>query len=228
MNPSAASATGTQTEQAPYRAAFERLESGLNGLHGSFFHERRQKSQKALEKLGLPTRKTEDWKYTPTGELGRLDLEPAAKANPGDLPALPGWIEGLDAYRMVFANGHWVEAQSLLPEQSGVQVELLSGAMHRDAEAVATWFDSLPRLDSMPFAALNSALYADGVCIRVDRGVVVDKPIVVIDWTQDLGHRGLVLPRHMIVAESGSQVRVLHAPLNADQHVDGASESAAL
>lgn len=191
------------------------MESGLNGLHGSFFHERRIKSQQALEALGLPTRKTEDWKYTPTGQMGRLDLVPAAAASgiESDLPDLPAWVEQMDAYRMVFANGRLLEAQSILPEQKGVQVEALSQAMHRDAEAVATWFDSLPQLDHMPFAALNSALYSDGFCIRLDAGVLLDKPIVVVDATINLGQNGLVLPRHLILAEAGSAVRVLHVPL---------------
>lgn len=199
----------------------------MNGLEGSFFHERRQQGQQALEQLGLPGRKTEDWKYTPTGELGRLDLEPANAVAEAQLPALPAWVQGMDAYRMVFANGRFVEALSVLPQQSGVQAEAVSSAMERDADAVATWFDSLTRLEAMPYAALNSALYQDGAYIRVDRGVAVDKPVVLLDYCAGLGEQGLVLPRHLLVAEAGSSLRVLHVPMQDEgiQRLNGVVEA---
>lgn len=198
----------TAAAPATYRDAFEALESGLNGLKGSFYHERRLAAWQAFERLGLPGRKVEDWKYTPLGAFAG-PLRPAGEhAGAAVLP-----VAGLEAWRVVFVNGRFDAGRSELPPDGGLSVAPLSQAIHADPDGVATWFDDLSRTDRMPFAALNSALYGDGACIRVARGTTVDRPVLIVDECAGLQADEAVFPRHLIVAERGASVRVLHAAL---------------
>jgi len=69
----------------------------------------RQEALSLFKKVGLPSRRDEDWKYTDASRLADLlEIgEVSADINSQDL----GMVD-LDAYRMVFANGVFDATQS--------------------------------------------------------------------------------------------------------------------
>ena len=203
----------------PFRELFDRLSASAEGHQApsdqaSFYRERREAALDALERLGVPTRRHEDWRYTPLGELGETiwhPASPAASAAPRDA-VLEDWE---DINRLVFVNGVYDAAASNVPDEKSLRVETLQAAKAKDPDDLATWFDDLARTDSMAFSAMNSAFYQDGVCIRVPAGKRVLRPVLILDLTDGLAEEEVIYPRHLLIAETGSDLRVVHIPRGA-------------
>lgn len=133
-----------------------------------------------LNLLGFPKPREEDWKYTNinsfldqarqinvNGQLSDAQL----KASEQCLAEYQ--IEGLDAYRMVFVNGHFQASLSsdLPTEISVVNIEQLTrGEQTLELQLVA---DS----EKGGWAALNSAMFLSGFAINVPDDVKLEKAI---------------------------------------------------
>ena len=96
--------TSAPNDIAGYRDALEAFLVGRD--EPAWFTARRRAALDAFEARGLPTRKDEDWKYTPIGRFGRTVFEPA-----GELRADPALVAAskLDnaAATLVFVAGRY-------------------------------------------------------------------------------------------------------------------------
>ncbi len=141
-----------------------------------WLHELRQSGREAFSIAGVPTAKTEAWKYTKPRELNADDFVAAQPANPGNWEAdLP-----FDCYKIRFENGFFSPAGSDLPQ--GVEVvPLIEAALFRPE--VRKYLGALADVKAHPFAALNQAYLNEGVYIKVDSNVELKKPIALISHT---------------------------------------------
>ncbi|MBI1192701.1 MAG: Fe-S cluster assembly protein SufD [Bacteroidetes bacterium] len=200
-----------------------------------FFQERRDLALAAFERQGFPDRRHEEWKYTPVSRLTRRALRvfsPAAPAASGasTAPAESArpsksttqsstwskWLPDFDANRLVFVNGMFDRQASQILDQGAFSIGSLAQAMVEQPDTVATWFDALAAPDWSAFAQLNTALHQDGAWIHVQPGVAVPHPILILDIAENLQADEVLFPRHLLVAEQGSSVRVLHHSLKAE------------
>ena len=154
----------------------------------------RQKGAVAFEQLGLPTAKTEAWKYTKLRMLNADDFE---FPSPEEQTCHCGChhhegedehchCEGHDCtchvdfpfegYVVRFKNGAFVAPHPKLPE--GVEVMTLMEAAHLE-EDVKAKLGKLIELDNYPFAALNTAYLEEGLFINIRKGVKLDKPLII-------------------------------------------------
>ena len=141
-----------------------------------WLHELRQSGREAFSIAGVPTAKTEAWKYTKPRELNADDFVAAQPANPGNWEAaLP-----FDCYKIRFENGFFSPAGSDLPQ--GVEVVPLIEAALFGPE-VRKYLGALADIKEHPFAALNQAYLNEGVYIKVDSNVELKKPIALISHT---------------------------------------------
>ncbi|MDQ7002109.1 MAG: Fe-S cluster assembly protein SufD, partial [Ghiorsea sp.] len=92
-------------------------------------------------------------------------------------------ITGLDAYRMVFINGMFTEAESDLPE--GVSIlslaELEKNSVDEDAEGIAKLFTvdtQAPLING--FNAFNAAKASDGAVIMLADHAMLTKPLYIL------------------------------------------------
>jgi len=188
-----------------------------------FFQERRALSMAAFERQGFPGRRHEDWKYTPVSRLTRQPLQallpgaddqtsqPAHKAQyPVESAAWTNWLPDFAANRLVFVNGTFDPQASRIVDQGAFTIGSLAQAMLEQPDVVATWFDALQTPEWSAFAQLNTALHLDGAWIHVQPGATVPHPIVILDIAQDLQADEVLFPRHLLVAENGSSLRVVH------------------
>ncbi len=195
-----------------FAQAFEALDGhALNGTN-SRLQRRRHASIAQVQALGLPTRRSEDWKYTRIERA--LDHPFALAAGPwnGTLDAADldaARVPGLDAHTVVLVNGSFQEGHSrlgALPE--GVIVMGLRTALAEHADLVDAHLDTYTRGDSEVFTALNTAFLTDGLFVYVPKGAALEKPIHLIhvfDAPRDV----LVQPRVLVVAEENAQVTVV-------------------
>jgi Fe-S cluster assembly protein SufD len=177
----------------------------------------RTRGRASFATLGLPSRRQEEWRFTGLkGIEGEVFELPAAVAPRIDVTP---WRVS-DAHLLVFVDGIFAPDVSELGDlPDGVVVSNLVLGATSGSEAVAQHLGSLAPLEEHPFAALNTALIADGAFIHVPTGMELERPIQIV-FVSGSGERAtLSAPRILIVAEAGSRATVV------EQHIGDGSSS---
>ena len=159
---------------------------------------------------GLPHPKIEAWKYTRLDGLTRTAFE-AGVAPPGGVTVPDGRVAGLaEAHRLVFVNGRYS------PELSdgglagdGIEIATL-GVPEAAPEWVAERMGRVLDLDGMPLAALNMALWRDGVAIKLADGVQLQKPLHLI-FLAAASTPAMFQARHLLIAGRDSRATVVES-----------------
>jgi len=150
-------------------------------------------------RLGVPSKRAEDWKYTDLSRLTAVLGESWWLARPqqimtGDIDS----IDDLDAYRLVFVAGQFQPEQSNIP--AGVQLLPLSDFLANDADdrghCLFKLDENAPLFSGL--LAANTAFASDGLCACIGDGVQLDKPLYVIHVGNSTAHvlNGLMLGRN--------------------------------
>lgn len=202
------------TAAANFVKAFETAGRELPGAEG-WLARRREQAIKAFADSGLPHRRLEDWKYTDLRQaLGRAAFAPAPRHQGAVvLPETHAAVAfaPLDAHRIVFVNGRLHETLSQaarLPK--GVE-------LHRLADVVGEhWAKALidRRMDEARQAEniveLNTALMADGMALRIRKGVALDKPLHLVFVAAEAGASHT---RNLVLLEEGAEATILESHL---------------
>lgn len=205
--------TKTAHQRETYLAAFDRLEPHPNG--GAWVHRIRKEAIARFADLGFPTSRQEAWRHTSVSPIARVPFEPATerpadRVVPRDLAALTSGAPGV--CRLALVNGRidsGLTDLDRLPE--GVQLAGLGEAIGRHADLVEPHLARHLPQDGQAFAALNTAFLHDGAFLRVPEGMHVEEPIFIVFVTA-VGERPMVTyPRVLVLAEPGSQVRIVEA-----------------
>jgi Fe-S cluster assembly protein SufD len=187
------------------------LESAANLPAPKLLQELRQRGREGFAALGLPNRRQEEWRFT---RLKGIEDEIFA---PPDVVAasidISPWRVS-DAHLLVFVDGIFspdVSDVSDLPD--GVVVSNLVLATASESGAVSKHLGSLASLERHPFAALNTALVADGAFIHLPAGVELERPIHLVFVSGSEGRSTVSAPRILIVAEAASRATVVEQHL---------------
>jgi Fe-S cluster assembly protein SufD len=186
-----------------------------------------QRRVDAVARLGdvdWPTAAEEIWRYSRIGELDLSQFRPVPAeqmGEPGDEPAPGGGPIAAEAGErsglVVVRNGRVVHhALDADLEAKGVMV---CGIATCDADEIAALLGTCSDASPDAFTALHDAFLAGGAYVKVPRGVVVDKPIVVLHWSEGDGLASF--PHTLVVAEDGAQVTVFDRYGSADSKVGG-------
>ena len=189
----------------------------------------REQGRAAFAEIGLPSPKTEAWKYTRVREVAGSDfvIKPTDDEHCGCGEHDCGCGEEhhhcscghailpFDAYEIHFCNGKLKEDCFHLPD--GVEViNLLDAAA--DGELFAHLNKSF-EMSNFPFAALNTAYLEQGILLRVARDFCPDKPIALINHTH-AENKIFANMRNVIVLENGAKATVVEY-----YHYSGAEKS---
>lgn len=211
----------------PIEESFSQFEYSLNGEKKSFVHAMRRSAAGALSEVGLPTQKSEEYKYTPVHKLQVSTFEPKKIAvDPGSVKQrVEELLFGLDGYACVFVDGRFDSANSSLDDiPEGVLVSNLADAIYSHPNIIKHHLGSYLDVQK-PFCALNTAFMLDGLVIIVGKKVQVKKPIYVL-WLSS-GKSEICYPRFLFVAKphSKSSIVEIYASVNiADSCEVSASE----
>jgi len=168
--------------------------------------ELRGRGRTRFEALGLPNRRQEDWRFTRLKEIEETEFA-APPLVPSRIDVTP-WRRP-DAHVLVFIDGMFSPDFSAVDDlPDGVVVSNLMLATASGSEIVKTYLGSLTSLDDQPFAALNTAVLADGAVIHVPAGVEVERPIQLLFFAGPSDHATVCAPRILIVAGEASGVTI--------------------
>jgi Fe-S cluster assembly protein SufD len=161
---------------------------------------------------GLPTPKTEAWKYTNLNPLAKLPFVAAPAAKNGVVVAkLPRLLSAKsESLRFVVVNGRPRPDLSELGKlPSGVTIASLAAVLESEPARLEGQLRSFGAMREMPLAALNAAFMADGVVLRIGANVSIDRPIELL-YVASAGSEPVSYhPRNLIFAEAGSGATIV-------------------
>lgn len=173
---------------------------------GPGFGAARKDGKERLERMGLPGRRDEYWRYTDPAALNADDAPKASVYDPGDEAPL---FDRIDRVRVVFVDGVFDAAASDDLAMAGVEIRRLADAP--DLSWANGLYGTLEAAGqspvARPFAALNTAAAGDGVLIRVtDRAA---KPVHLIYVHKSESSDPIL--HHCVKVEPGAEMTLLES-----------------
>ena len=208
-------------ETESYLSAFKDYQKNGAGSGPAWLKELRESAIESFEKLGFPTSRDEDWKYTSVGPLVATAFQREeryasdAKSIAADaIRALP-FASGA-RHRLVFVNGiYFPELSGLATLPPGVRVESLANVLRQDDDVLPVHLSRYVRYQEHSFVALNTAFIEDGAFVLIPRNTALEEPICLVFVSTGAGRPVVSYPRNLIVASEGSQARIVESHVGA-------------
>lgn len=162
------------------------------------------KARAGLENIIVPTRRTEHWKYS-AKRLGDLNTLSALNAHSDSNTAPDITAHGIEnAIEINIINGV-VDAAQLA--QITAQIDGLSATtLTTLSDEQCSDIIDITQYERGEFEQLNTALFEDGIVLRVAKNTIIEQPIV-INVQQD--NVGLTTPRIFIALEQSARATVV-------------------
>jgi len=187
----------------------------------------RQHAIDALKSEPLPVRKMERWRYTPVDGLFGLPLNilPTESANDADFSEL--FTSGIDAYRVIVANGRASYLGNAADLPDGVIIDSMHQAKLNHIKLVDRYIGSatnhrasrnIPQGPSINkgsklFQYLNQSVSSDGLFIYIPRHVKLDKPVEVVYQKSGSGAE-LVQTHNLVILEANAEMTLVEKHVN--------------
>ncbi|WP_083631395.1 Fe-S cluster assembly protein SufD [Labilibacter marinus] len=207
------SITGTDIKiEQKYISLFAEQEEILNKSVSGHIAAQRAEAIQQFEAKGIPTKKVENYKYTNMvplfeeeygydfeHEVFKQDLSEVFNCN----------VHELEATTIYLINGWYYrknEITTSLPE--GVLIGSLAEHSKSHPEIFEKHYNQYAKNDEDSLVALNTAYAQDGFFIYIPKGVVIEKPIQIVNIMhsqKDL----MAFPRNLVVIEENAQAKIL-------------------
>ena len=205
--------------KANFAQRFDELAPQLAGWQMPWVESLRRDAYARLQKVGYPTARTEDWRFTNVNPLIEKDFALPTQAEDAklDLASL-GFADAIPGSRLVFVNGLASPRLSKVGAMpKGVHVGTLSQALANDGSMDAATLVQLhlgryADSERLAFTAENTAFFQDGGLIVVPDHAIVEEPIhLVFVNTASVA----TTPRNLVVVGKNAQVRIVEWHLGA-------------
>jgi Fe-S cluster assembly protein SufD len=174
--------------------------------------ERRLAAAEQLDGITWPTPAEEIWRYSRIDELDLDRFRPLSRdelGEPGPEPAPGGGPVAAEAGEraglVVVRNGRVVHHE--LDDTLAAKGVLVCGLATCDEADVAAVLGSCSQASPDAFTVLHDAFLAGGAFVKVPAGVVVDKPIIILHWSE--GDGLVTFPHTLVVADESSELTVV-------------------
>lgn len=181
----------------------------------AFLQEARQYAFERFKRLGFPTVRVEDWKYTNIIPFlkdlylhnGHLNVG-AAGAKLDDNVLKTAAIAYMDCYQVLLLNGRLQQNNS--QQQLPPFLKVLPMAEAVQEPAFQRYFGQSVDVDQYHFAALNTAFFSDGLFVEIAPNSHLDKPLHIVH--SFAGEKNLLVqPRHLVVAHRSASLTIIES-----------------
>jgi Fe-S cluster assembly protein SufD len=193
-------------------ADFKTAEGRMNGEAKSAVHQIRQQALERFDKLGFPTIRHEEWKYSNVKNLVNQAFEFNAVTNfsAKDLEEMP--IPNLEGNILYFINGIYnAELSVIVSPDSELQILTFAEAAKTQPELVEQYFNKYSDYQDNAFTALNTAFAKNGVFVHVPDNKVVEQPVILRFISDARTLNVASQPRNLIVVGKRSEVQIAEA-----------------
>jgi Fe-S cluster assembly protein SufD len=168
-----------------------------------------------FEKLGFPTTKDEEWKYTSLSTILKNEYKLFPKDNHSleykDIKSF--LLDEIESYKLVFIDGKFSNHLSKTTHDEG-DICILSSSFNKTIyqSLLENYFNKIaPKNNS--FIALNTAYTNEGSFIHIPKNTIVSKPIQIVYFSTK-EHNTFYNPRNLLVIEENSQVQIIESHYN--------------
>jgi Fe-S cluster assembly protein SufD len=181
-----------------YHDNIEKISANSSPYLNSF----REEAFGRFSEMGIPTKKDEDYKYTNLNLFFDHDYASYFIPEAEDFKKAEEFrcdITDLDAHGIVLLNGFYPTINEKLRQlPSGVWIGSLNEAARKFPEIIERHYGKYAHSDTDGLVHLNSAMASDGVFVYVPEGVVLSKPVQVVNLVQSevdsfSQHRNLII-----------------------------------
>ncbi len=176
------------------------------------FHKVRSTAMQQFEKVGFPTKKVEDWKYTSLKKLLKNDytLFPQLPKHEIQLTEVDTYfLKGIESYKIVFVDGVYSPFLSETTHE-GMDICLLSSIINKPKyKIIREHFFNKAASKSDGLTSLNTAFASEGAFIHIPKNTVLQKPIQIVYFTTECEKDVLLQPRNLIIVDENSQVQIV-------------------
>jgi Fe-S cluster assembly protein SufD len=182
----------------------------------------REQAMQRFLKLGLPSLRDETWRYTDLRSLAAQSFVDAPRTTRGQIePYAPLALLGETdrAASLLMVNGYPTlpVAEGLV---NGIEIKSLREVSRLDPNTLLRFLEPLSDADQQRWALLNTALFVDGLYIKITARVPM--PLIILHVATADGANNIAYPRVIIEAAPGSSATLIehhvaqgeHAPLN--------------
>jgi Fe-S cluster assembly protein SufD len=217
-----------QSSVVPQSAALRSFAAQWQSRPADALSPLREQAMQRFLRLGLPTLHDETWRYTNLRSLAAQSFVDAPRKardeiDPHTSLSLLGKTDR--AVTLVMVNGHPVIplADELL---EGIEISSIRELSKLNSSVVRRHLEPLSDADQRRWSLLNTALFVDGLYLKITAQVPV--PLVILHVATGEGADDIAYPRVIIDAAPGSSATIIehhvtqgeHTPLtNSDTHV---------
>ncbi len=188
---------------------FAQSQAKLDGQKRTPIQRIRQNAIEDFEQVGFPNTKTEQWKYTSVRHIANnLNLNIAKQNNVVlDKKTIKKYhINQLDCLEMVFVDGFFMPQYSNTIPQNTIVVDTLANALKNHLPIVEQYFNKHLNTKTDAFAALNTALAADGAFVYIPKNITEPQPIHIVNISTNTH---LSQNRNLIVVETNANAQII-------------------
>jgi Fe-S cluster assembly protein SufD len=185
--------------------------------------------------LGLPTPRDESWRYTNLRHLSQRSYvdAPVAASSGLEPQASLSLLGGSErAATVLLVNGHPSLPTHMDAWYNGIEIRSLRDLIRLDPTLIAAHLTPLSDTDHARWGLLNTALFDDGLYLRISAKVAT--PLVILHLLTAQGADNVAHPRVIIDAAPGSSATIIehyveqgdHPPLcNSATHIAAGKDS---
>jgi len=184
----------------------------ITDISTPFLNSFREEAMQKFRSLGIPTRKNESYKYTNLDIFFNHDYRNYFIPVPADFTKAEEFrcdIKDLDTHGLVLLNGFYPTLNDKLKQlPSGVWIGSLNEAARKFPDLVEKHYGKYASGETDGLVHLNTAMASDGVFIYVPKGVVLNKPVQVVDLLysdEDMFNQH----RNLIILEPNTEITII-------------------
>ncbi|HYK43929.1 MAG TPA: Fe-S cluster assembly protein SufD [Parafilimonas sp.] len=193
--------------------------SEIQSKNGSaLLHSMREKAYDAYSRMGIPTQRHEEWKYTRLNALVNKDFRFSNPALPSAATIETVKLQQGPAAQLFFANGTFIKEISSFDEDAIVVLPLLEAAAGEYKRYVEKHLGHSSKYMKDGMNALNQAFVTNGLFVLLKKNKVLEQPVYVYHITDTIEDNVFVQPRSLFVVEENAQVQLVETYYNKGQH----------
>lgn len=211
-----------QSSASPQSAALRSFAAQWQTRSADALSPVRERAMQRFLELGLPTTRDETWRYTNLRSLAAQSFVDAPRKTRGEIEpnaSLSLLDESGRAASLLMVNGYpaMPVADGLI---SGMEIYSLRDVARQDPNTLLRFLEPLSDADQQRWALLNTALYVDGLYLKITSRLPI--PLVILHVSTGEGADNIAYPRIIIEAAPGSSATIIehyvaqgeHTPLN--------------
>jgi Fe-S cluster assembly protein SufD len=197
--------------EGKYQSALHRLHSAVGSPQSEWITRLRDSALESFDRLGFPTVKQEDWKYTNLAPLARVDLEPVTSGRELDPEVLAAFSypQSLSSL-IVLVNGIFQSDLSSTEGVAGLVVRPLWEAASDDrySDLVREHLARGADYTANGLTALNTA-FMSGVFVLIPRNTELEAPLQILCASDPTKPEMATFPRILLVSEENSSATIV-------------------